>query len=160
MSASSRSGVLVLQPEELEVEGVLHLFVRLHRISRLLESALLEHRDLVSRECRPLEDITKFGQALSHTLEDSRELGLRLARPSARARVRSDGVVAVLVTDGGSGRVLSQILEPSGYVAQEAHEHIHRGGLSVTTRLPSRERVLSEPEQARHLRLREVEALA
>lgn len=37
-----------------------------------------------------LDDITKFGQALSHTREDSREPGLRLARPAARARVRSD----------------------------------------------------------------------
>ena len=54
-----------------------------------------------------LEDVTKFGQALSHTREDSRELGLRLARPSARARVRSDGAMSEIPAEyGGWWRIV------------------------------------------------------
>ncbi len=60
----------------------------------------------------------------------------------------------------GSRRVAPEVLEPSGHVSQEPHEHVHRSGLHVATGLPPREGVLAEPEEARHLRLCEVEAIA
>ena len=54
----------------------------------------------------------------------------------------------------------ADVVDAAGEVAQEAEEHVHRGGLHVAPGFPSRHRVGPESEQVGEAGLGQVEALA
>src|SRR5208282_2689802 len=59
-----------------------------------------------------------------------------------------------------SGCAISKVIDAARQIANELEQHVHRGRLNVSARLPAGHSVRSESQQARQIRLRETEPLA
>jgi len=57
-----------------------------------------------------------------------------------------------------SRRVIAQVLNAPGQIADHPEENIHRRGLDVPSRFPPRYGVRTQPEKTRQVRLREIES--
>src|SRR5208282_183422 len=59
-----------------------------------------------------------------------------------------------------SGCAISKVIDAARQIANELEQHVHRGRLNVSARLPAGHCVRAESQQARQIRLRETEPLA